>query len=120
MKNKPTILNQLIYVVCFIDTSLHLLPWSLARNSAANTMANLNPNDLNVYLNNFSLSFLQGYHQTGDKHSNLFYSPISLASTLLLLLAGADGSTQQELVDLLGLNDLMKNQKLEVAFKKVG
>lgn len=85
-------------------------------------MANSNPNTekgLRVALNDFSVNFLKTYHQAGDKHSNLFYSPISLAGALSLLLAGANSSTQQELVDLLGYNDLMKNQELEVAFKKV-
>lgn len=85
-------------------------------------MANLNPsaeNDLKVALNDFSLNFLKSYHQTGDKNNNLFYSSISLASTLSLLLSGANGTTQQQLVDLLGYNVLMKNYTLEVAFKKV-
>ena len=75
--------------------------------------------DLQVAMNDFSLNFLKSYHQTGDKNSNLFYSSISLSSTLSLLLSGTDGITKQELVDLLGYNDLMKNQTLEVAFKKV-
>ena len=86
------------------------------------SMVNISMNtesDLKVALNDFSLNFLKSYHQTGDKNSNLFYSSISLASTLSLLLSGADGRTQQELVDLLGYNELMKNYTLEVAFKKV-
>lgn len=85
-------------------------------------MANSNPNTedgLRLALNDFSVNFLKAYHQAGDKHSNLFYSPISLVGALSLLLAGASSSTRQELVDLLGYNDLMKNQELDVAFKKV-
>ena len=81
---------------------------------------NLNAeNGLKTAINDFSLNFLKSYHQTGDKNNNLFYSSISLASTLSLLLSGADGSTQQQLVDLLGYNDLMNNYTLELAFKKV-
>ena len=77
-------------------------------------------NDLKVVLNDFSLNFLKCYHQTGDKNSNLFYSSISLANPLSLLVAGADGRTKQELVSLLGYSDLMKNPNtLEVAFKQV-
>lgn len=75
--------------------------------------------DLQVALNDFSLNFLKSYHQTGEKDSNLFYSSISLTSTLSLLLSGSDGITKQQLVDLLGYNDLVKNQQVEVAFKKV-
>lgn len=84
-------------------------------------MENLNLNttkDLKTNINDFSLNFLKSYHHF-DKNSNLFYSPISLASPLSLLVVGANGSTQQELVDLLGYNDLIKNQSLEAAFKKV-
>lgn len=75
--------------------------------------------DLKASLNDFSLNFLKSYHQIGDKNNNLFYSSISLASTLSLLLSGSDGTTQKQLIDLLGYNDLMKNYTLEVAFKKV-
>ena len=81
-------------------------------------MTKMNSNlDLQVALNDFSLNFLKSYHQTGDKNSNLFYSPISLSSALSLLLSGADGITKQQLVDLLGYHDLVDT--LEVAFKKV-
>lgn len=86
------------------------------------SMVNLNQNaenDLRTALNDFSLNFLKSYHTTGDKNNNLFYSSVSLASTLSLLLSGADGATRQQLVDLLGYNDLMNNYTLEVAFKKV-
>ena len=77
-------------------------------------------NGLQVALNDFSLNFLKCYHQTGDKNRNLFYSPISLATALSLVLFGADGLTKQELINLLGYSDLMKNPNtLEVAFKKV-
>lgn len=85
-------------------------------------MENDNPtvkNDIKVALNDFSVNFLKTYHQAEEKYSNLFCSPISLAGALSLLLTGANGSTQQELVDLLGYNDLIKNQELNVAFKKV-
>ena len=75
---------------------------------------------LQVALNDFSLNFLKSYHQTGDKNSNLFYSSISLVNALSLVLFGADGHTKQELVNLLGYSDLMKNPNtLEVAFKQV-
>ena len=76
---------------------------------------------LQVALNDFSLNFLKSYHQTSEQNSNLFYSSISLASALSVLLSGADGNTRQELVDLLGFNELISGQMntLEVAFKKV-
>ena len=84
-------------------------------------MVNTNTDvDLKASLNDFSFNFLKSYHQIGDKNSNLFYSSISLASTLSLLVSGSNGTTQQQLVSLLGYNDLIKNYTLEVAFKKVG
>ena len=77
--------------------------------------------ELQVALNDFSLNFLKCYHKAGDKHKNLFYSPISLANVFSLLLSGADGRTKKELTDLLGYGNLMNDEKnnLEVAFKKV-
>ena len=86
------------------------------------SMANTNLEteaDLKTSLNDFSLNFLKSYHQTGDKNDNLFYSSIGLATTLSLLVSGSDGHTKQQLVDLLGYNDLIKNYTLEVALKKV-
>ena len=80
-----------------------------------------NQGDLKVTLNEFSLNFLRYYHQTSEQNSNLFYSSISLASALSVLLSGADGQTKQELSDLLGFNDLISGPiySLENAFNKV-
>lgn len=80
--------------------------------------ADLN-SDLKVALNDFALNFLKCYHQTGNKNRNLFYSSISLANALSLLISGASGRTKQELVDhLLGYSDskngLMNEHTLEV------
>ena len=75
--------------------------------------------ELQVALNDFSLNFLKSYHQIGDQNSNLFYSSISLASTLSLLLFGADGRTKKELTNLLGYNRLINQHTVAVAFKKV-
>ena len=86
------------------------------------SMVNTNVNsesDLKTSLNDFSLNFLKSYHQINDKNTNLFYSSISLATTLSLLVSGSNGQTQKQLIDLLGYNDLMKNYTLEIAFKKV-
>lgn len=86
------------------------------------TMANINQNietDLKESINDFSINFLKSYHLTGDKNKNLFYSSISLASTLSLLVSGSTGSTKQQLVNLLGYNTLTENFTLEAAFKKV-
>ena len=44
--------------------------------------------DLKSSINDFSLNFLKSYHQIGDKNDNLFYSSISLATTLSLLISG--------------------------------
>lgn len=83
--------------------------------------ANFDDGGLQVALNDFSLNFLRYYHQTSEPNSNLFYSSISLASALSLLLSGADGNTRQELADLLGFNDLINGPMyaLEIAFKRV-
>ena len=86
------------------------------------SVVNFHPNaanDLKRSLNDFSLNFLKGYHENEKKHNNLLYSPISLASALSLVLAGSNGETQQEIVNLLGFNRLMKNHSLESALKKV-
>ena len=82
----------------------------------------LKPNaegELKTALNEFSLKFLKTYHQNEEKHSNLFYSSVSLASALSLVAAGADGKTRKELVDLLGFEGLMDDETLKVLFKKV-
>lgn len=76
--------------------------------------------DLKRALNDFSLNFLSGYnHQQDNENANLFYSPISLANPLSMLIAGAKSQTRKELVDLLGYDNLMKNRSLEADFKKV-
>ena len=86
------------------------------------SVVNLQPNaanDLKASLNDFSLNFLKSYHEKDKEHHNLLYSPISLASALSLVLAGAKGQTQQEIVNLLGFNRLIKNDNMDSAMKKV-
>lgn len=82
-------------------------------------MENLNLDDLKTALNDFSLNFFKSYQKNSHANSNLFCSPISLASALSLLVAGAGGRTRKELVNLLGYDKRMNNEKLKILFEKV-
>ena len=67
-------------------------------------------------LNQFSLDFYKQVTADADKSNNVFFSPISIASALMLVYAGAKGDTAKELSSAVHLNN-SNNQELLAAFQ---
>lgn len=57
-----------------------------------------------VSLNRFSFKLFNQIVQLGGKSKNVFFSPFSVSSLIAMITAGARGSTKQQLVATLSLN----------------
>ena len=56
--------------------------------------------------NNFALSMMKASFHSYDNKSNILYSPFSLAASIGMLANGADGSTREEILKVLGHNSV--------------
>ncbi|CAH1776873.1 unnamed protein product [Owenia fusiformis] len=72
--------------------------------------------DLTSAINNFAIDIYKKINKQEEVDSNVFFSPVSVATALAMLLLGAGGDTKRQMENVLHVEDIQRNAKLHTMY----